>query len=51
MKRLNLKAILANESLRRKLMVETIKATQGREGIVTSTEQANRAYDYIRGKK
>ena len=43
-KRLNLKAILANADLRRQLMVSTIEATQAREGIETSPEQAGRAY-------
>ena len=43
-KRLNLKAILADADLRRKLMVSTIQATQAREGIDTSLEQADRAY-------
>ena len=42
--RANLKAILANPDLRRKLMVRTIQATQAREGIETTTEQAERAY-------
>lgn len=43
-KRLNVKAILADADLRRKLMVSTIQATQAREGIETSAEQAGRAY-------
>ena len=42
--RVNLKAILADPDLRRKLMVGTIQATQAREGIETTTEQAERAY-------
>lgn len=42
--RVNLKAILADPDLRRKLMVQTIQATQAREGIETTTEQAERAY-------
>lgn len=44
-KRLNLKAILADANLRRKLMVSTIQATQAREGVETSLVQAERAYD------
>lgn len=44
LKRRNVKAILANEDLRRKLMVSTIQATQAREGIETTAEQAGRAY-------
>ena len=43
-KRVNLKAILADPDLRRKLMVSTIQATQAREGIDTTEEQADRAY-------
>ncbi len=43
-KRVNVKSILADADLRRKLMVSTIQATQAREGIDTSVEQADRAY-------
>ena len=43
-KRVNVKAILADPDLRRKLMVSTIQATQAREGIDTTKEQADRAY-------
>jgi len=43
-KRVNVKAILADPDLRRKLMVPTIQATQAREGIDTTMEQADRAY-------
>ena len=43
-KRINVKAILADGDLRRKLMVSTIQATQSREGIDTTPEQAHRAY-------
>jgi hypothetical protein len=43
-RRVNVKAILADPELRRKLMVATIQTTQAREGIDTTTEQANRAY-------
>lgn len=43
-KRVNIKAILADPDLRRKLMVSTIQATQAREGIDTTEEQADRAY-------
>ncbi len=42
--RVNVKAILADADLRRKLMVSTIQATQAREGIDTTAEQADRAY-------
>ena len=42
--RVNVKAILADPDLRRKLMVRTIQATQSREGIETTEEQAEKAY-------
>ena len=42
--RVNVKAILADPDLRRKLMVRTIQATQAREGIDTTAEQGERAY-------
>ena len=43
-RRVNIKAILADPGLRRQLMVSTIQATQAREGIDTTEEQADRAY-------
>lgn len=43
-KRVNLKKILADADMRRKLMVSTIQATQAREGIDTTKDQADRAY-------
>ncbi|CAN7565783.1 hypothetical protein [Variovorax sp. LjRoot178] len=43
-KRLDIKAILADSELRRRLMVSTIQATQAREGVETTEEQAERAY-------
>ena len=43
-RRVNVKAILSDPDLRRKLMVSTIQATQAREGIDTTEEQADRAY-------
>lgn len=43
-KRVSLRKILADPDLRRRLMVTTIQATQAREGIVTTEEQAQRAY-------
>ena len=42
--RVNVKAILADPDLRRKLMVRTLQATQSREGIDTTEEQAEQAY-------
>ena len=46
-RRVNVKAILADPDLRRKLMVSTIQATQAREGIDTTEEQADRAYHVV----
>jgi hypothetical protein len=43
-KRIEIKKILADPELRRRLMVSTIQATQAREGIHTTEEQARRAY-------
>lgn len=43
-RRVNVRAILADKNLRRALMVPTIQATQAREGIETTREQAERAY-------
>ena len=43
-RRRDVRAILADPDLRRKLMVPTVQATQAREGIETTTEQAERAY-------
>lgn len=46
-KRIDLKKILADSDLRRKLMVSTIQSTQAREGIQTTVAQASRAYDVV----
>lgn len=46
--RVDIKAILQDSRLRRELMVKTIIATQAREGITTSREQAEAAYDKVR---
>jgi len=47
MRRVNIKAILANPKLRRELMISTIIATQAREGIDTTYQQASDAYDKV----
>lgn len=47
MRRVNIKAILADPVLRKKLMVSTIIATQAREGIDTTEQQASDAYDKV----
>lgn len=46
--RIDIRALLADPVLRRELMVRVIIATQAREGIVTTREQAEAAYDAIR---
>ena len=51
MHRLNIRAILANPAKRRALMVRTIIATQAREGIATTLEQAEAAYDKVLKEK
>ncbi len=43
-KRVDIQAILADENLRRELMVPTLQALQAREGIETTRDQAERAY-------
>ena len=43
-RRVDLRGILADSDLRRALMVPTLQATQAREGIATTREQAERAY-------
>ncbi len=46
-RRVDIKAILANPAQRRQLMVTTLIATQAREGVVTTQEQAEAAYDKV----
>ena len=46
-KRVNIQEIIGNPVLRRKLMVDSIIATQAREGITTTREQAEAAYDKV----
>ncbi len=50
MDRVNLRRILRDERLRRELMVGVIQATQAREGIETTREQAEAAYDAVRAQ-
>lgn len=45
MRRINIRAILADPAQRRTLMVRVIVATQAREGITTTRAQAEAAYD------
>lgn len=51
MTRVNIKAILADPIKRRELCVTTIIATQAREGITTTREQAEHAYDTVQEEK
>lgn len=46
-RRIDIKGILSDPLLRRELCVRVIVATQLREGIVTTLEQAERAYDMV----
>ena len=50
-RRVDIKAILANSAKRRRLMVDTIIATQAREGITTTRAQAEAAYDKAQEEK
>jgi hypothetical protein len=45
MSRVNIRKILSDPSQRRELIVRVIIATQAREGIDTTREQAERAYE------
>jgi hypothetical protein len=45
--KIDIKAILRDPKKRRELMVRCIIATQAREGIVTTREQAEAAYDKV----
>jgi hypothetical protein len=47
-KRLDVRAILRNPHQRKHLMIQTIIATQAREGITTTHAQAEAAYDKVR---
>jgi len=49
-KRVDIKAILKNPSLRKELMVNCIMAIQAREGITTTRAQAEAAYDKVQGE-
>lgn len=51
MKRINVKAILEDEKKRRELMVRALIATQAREGIVTTRDQAEAAYDKVQKER
>ena len=48
MRRYNTKKILADPILRKRMLVPAIKTIQNREGINTTTEDAERAYNKVR---
>ena len=50
-KRVDIRAIMANPVLRKRLMVTTIIAIQAREGIETTYEQAEAAYDKVQRER
>jgi len=50
-RRVDLKALLADPVKRRELMVRCIIATQAREGVETTREQAERAYDRVQRER
>jgi len=50
-RRVDIKAILRDPRQRRELMVQTIIATQAREGIETTREQAEAAYDKVQRER
>ncbi len=51
MRRVDIRAILSDPAKRRALMVLVIVATQAREGIVTTVEQAETAYDTVQKER
>lgn len=51
MRRFGIRAILADPAQRRRLFIDTLIATQAREGIVTTREQAEQAYDRVQREK
>lgn len=50
-RRVDIRAILRNATQRRRMMVEAIIALQSREGIETTREQAEAAYDAVQAEK
>lgn len=49
--RVDIKAILRDPARRRTLMVNAIIASQAREGITTTREQAEAAYDKVQSER
>ena len=50
-RRVNLRAILSDPTLRRELMVATLRATHAREGIHTTQQHAEDTYDKIQRER
>jgi hypothetical protein len=50
-RRVNIRAILRDPRQRRELMVRCIIATQAREGIETTREKAEAAYDKVQRER
>lgn len=50
-RRIDIKAILRDPKLRRRLMVPLIVAIQAREGIETTPQQAENAYDKVQAER
>jgi len=50
-RRFDIKAILSDPVLRRRLLIPTIIATQAREGITTTYDQAAAAYDRVQEER
>lgn len=50
-RRVDTRAILTDPVKRRRLMVATLIATQAREGVVTTQEQAEAAYDKVQAER
>ena len=50
-RKLDIKELLADPARRKALMVSTIIATQAREGIDTTVEQASAAYDAVQAER
>jgi hypothetical protein len=50
-KRVDITAILRDPARRRTLMVNAVIATQAREGITTTREQAEAAYDKVQSER
>lgn len=50
-KRLDIKAVLADSRLRKTLITGIIIATQAREEITTTQQQANEVYDAVQQEK